>query len=116
MEVRCYGRPWARIDSHMDDPRPELSSVSTALDELTKRLSTMADAVVGAGRDGVAEGVADAYGERGDHQIVGGVGVELILGESQCGYRIGGEPAGVGGRDDAVRVQFPGQCLLRFLD
>ena len=28
----------------MDDPRPELSSVSTALDELTKRLSAMADA------------------------------------------------------------------------
>lgn len=27
----------------MDDPRPELSSVSTLLDELTKRLSTMAD-------------------------------------------------------------------------
>ena len=35
----------------MDDPRPELSSVSTALDELTKRLSTMADAVVGAEQD-----------------------------------------------------------------
>lgn len=51
MEVRCYGRPWARIDSHMDDPRPELSSVSTALDELTKRLSAMADAVVGAEQD-----------------------------------------------------------------
>lgn len=28
----------------MDDPRPELSSVSTALDDLTKRLSAMADA------------------------------------------------------------------------
>ena len=28
----------------MGDPRPELSSVSTALDELTKRLSAMADA------------------------------------------------------------------------
>ena len=35
----------------MDDPRPELSSVSTALDELTKRLSAMADAVVGAEQD-----------------------------------------------------------------
>lgn len=35
----------------MDDPRPELSSVSTALDELTKRLSTMADAVIGAEED-----------------------------------------------------------------
>jgi hypothetical protein len=31
----------------MDDPRPELSSVSTALDELTKRLSAMADAAAG---------------------------------------------------------------------
>jgi hypothetical protein len=31
----------------MEDPRPELSSVSTALDELTKRLSTMADASAG---------------------------------------------------------------------
>ncbi|HVF33486.1 MAG TPA: hypothetical protein VM933_10675 [Acidimicrobiales bacterium] len=35
----------------MDDPRPELSSVSTALDELTRRLSAMADAVVGAEQD-----------------------------------------------------------------
>ena len=35
----------------MDDPRPELSSVSTALDELTKRLSAMADAAVGAEQD-----------------------------------------------------------------
>ena len=32
---------------HMEDPRPELSSVSTALDELTKRLSAMADASAG---------------------------------------------------------------------
>jgi hypothetical protein len=31
----------------MEDPRPELSSVSTALDELTKRLSAMADASAG---------------------------------------------------------------------
>ncbi|HET9442211.1 MAG TPA: hypothetical protein VFO65_02740 [Acidimicrobiales bacterium] len=31
----------------MNDPRPELSSVSTALDELTRRLSAMADAVAG---------------------------------------------------------------------
>lgn len=31
----------------MDDPRPELSSVSSALDELTKRLSAMADASAG---------------------------------------------------------------------
>ena len=31
----------------MDDPRPELSSVSSALDELTKRLSAMADAQAG---------------------------------------------------------------------
>jgi len=31
----------------MDDPRPELSSVSTALNELTKRLSAMADASAG---------------------------------------------------------------------
>ena len=35
----------------MDDPRPELSSVSTALDELTKRLSAMADASVDAEQD-----------------------------------------------------------------
>ena len=35
----------------MDDPRPELSSVSTALDELTSRLSAMADAAVGAEED-----------------------------------------------------------------
>lgn len=35
----------------MDDPRPELSSVSTALDELTKRLSAMADAAVGEKQD-----------------------------------------------------------------
>ncbi|MDQ3106423.1 MAG: hypothetical protein M3Q68_01270 [Actinomycetota bacterium] len=35
----------------MEDPRPELSSVSTALDELTKRLSTMADASIGAEQD-----------------------------------------------------------------
>lgn len=35
----------------MEDPRPELSSVSTALDELTKRLSAMADASVGAKED-----------------------------------------------------------------
>jgi hypothetical protein len=31
----------------MEDPRPELSSVSTALDELTRRLSAMADASAG---------------------------------------------------------------------
>jgi hypothetical protein len=31
----------------MDDPRPELSSVSTALNELTRRLSAMADAAAG---------------------------------------------------------------------
>jgi hypothetical protein len=31
----------------MEDPRPELSSVSTALDELTTRLSRMADASAG---------------------------------------------------------------------
>lgn len=31
----------------MRDPRPELSSVSTALDELTGRLSAMADAAAG---------------------------------------------------------------------
>ncbi|MEA3075535.1 MAG: hypothetical protein QOF60_443 [Actinomycetota bacterium] len=31
----------------MDDPRPELSSVSSALDDLTKRLSAMADASAG---------------------------------------------------------------------
>jgi len=31
----------------MQDPRPELSSVSTALDELTGRLSAMADAAAG---------------------------------------------------------------------
>jgi hypothetical protein len=31
----------------MHDPRPELSSVSTALDELTRRLSAMADALAG---------------------------------------------------------------------
>jgi hypothetical protein len=31
----------------MDDPRPELSSVSSVLDELTKRLSAMADASAG---------------------------------------------------------------------
>ncbi len=30
--------------ARMVDPRPELSSVSTALDELTQRLSAMADA------------------------------------------------------------------------
>jgi hypothetical protein len=35
----------------MEDPRPELSSVSTALDELTKRLSAMADAAVGEKQD-----------------------------------------------------------------
>jgi hypothetical protein len=35
----------------MEDPRPELSSVSTALDELTRRLSAMADASVGAEQD-----------------------------------------------------------------
>lgn len=35
----------------MDDPRPELSSVSTALDELTKRLSAMADASAGGEED-----------------------------------------------------------------
>ena len=37
--------------SVMADPRPELSSVSTALDELTRRLSAMADASVGAEED-----------------------------------------------------------------
>jgi hypothetical protein len=35
----------------MEDPRPELSSVSTALDELTKRLSAMADASAGGEED-----------------------------------------------------------------
>lgn len=35
----------------MDDPRPELSSVSTALDELTRRLSAMADASAGGEED-----------------------------------------------------------------
>lgn len=33
--------------AEMVDPRPELSSVSTALDELTRRLSAMADAAAG---------------------------------------------------------------------
>lgn len=35
----------------MPDLRPELSSVSTVLNELTARLSTMADASVGAEND-----------------------------------------------------------------
>lgn len=52
-----------------------------------------------------------------EHQFVvdvavGGVGIELILGKSECGYRIGGEPAGVGRRDDTVGMDFPGHRLL----
>ncbi len=39
----------------MDDPRPELSSVSTALDELTRRLSAMADAAAGGDESLVTE-------------------------------------------------------------
>jgi hypothetical protein len=39
--------PMGNDRTGMDDPRPELSSVSTALDDLTKRLSAMADASAG---------------------------------------------------------------------
>lgn len=35
----------------MEDPRPELSSVATVLDDLTHRLSAMADAAIGGDPD-----------------------------------------------------------------
>jgi hypothetical protein len=62
MGSRCYRRrqlaPWAIIWA-VSAPRAELSSLATALEELTKRLGGLAESLARSGSDELA---ADLYG------------------------------------------------------